>query len=141
MFDTRPFAISKILSKNDTGETGGHQAGMHIRKKEEILSFFPKLDKSIKNPRHKISFKDELNIKWPFSFIYYNNKFFGGTRNEFRLTGMTKYINSNNLKSGDKINLRHDGSGSYYISHTFKNEPKENSDVIVLGSDWVVVKI
>ena len=36
----RTNAVEKILSRNDTGETGGHQAGIHVPKKKEILSFF-----------------------------------------------------------------------------------------------------
>ena len=38
-------SISKILSANDTGETGGHQAGILVPKQEEILSFFPPLER------------------------------------------------------------------------------------------------
>ena len=34
-------AISKNLSANDTGETGGNRAGMLIPKTGEILTFFP----------------------------------------------------------------------------------------------------
>ena len=33
-------AISKILSSNDIGLTGTHQAGIHVPKEENILSFF-----------------------------------------------------------------------------------------------------
>ena len=40
--------ISKVLSANDTGETGGHQAGILIPKSEIILSFFPKLSSAKK---------------------------------------------------------------------------------------------
>lgn len=88
----RPKSISKILSLNDTGETGGHQAGILIPKGGDILQFFPELDADEKNPRISLYFIDEANQRWKFNFIYYNNKFFGGTRNEYRLTGMTEYI-------------------------------------------------
>ena len=90
---TRTNAIEKMLSRNDTGETGGHQAGILIPKKPEILSFFPSLNSEEKNPRLLITFHDHMGEQWSFYFIYYNNKFFGGTRNEYRLTGMTKYLN------------------------------------------------
>ena len=71
--------ISKVLSANDTGETGGHQAGILIPKSEIILSFFPKLSSAKKNPRVSIKFYDNYDKEWQFNFIYYNNKFFGGT--------------------------------------------------------------
>jgi len=42
-------AIKKVLSANDSGETGGHQAGILIPKNQDILSFFPVLGNSEKN--------------------------------------------------------------------------------------------
>ena len=50
--DAPPLAITKELSANDTGHTGGHQAGILIPKNSRILSFFPKLGTESKNPRH-----------------------------------------------------------------------------------------
>ena len=94
----RSAAITKELSRNDTGETGGHQAGMLIPRDPEILLFFPKLDPKEYNPRHRLVFRDPLGSKWTFSFIYYNNRFFGGTRNEYRLTCMTPFIRAHNLR-------------------------------------------
>lgn len=111
----RTSSVEKILSRNDTGETGGHQSGIHIPKKKEILSFFPTLGCSEKNPRFLLNFHDQFGKQWPFCFIYYNNKFFGGTRNEFRLTGMTRYMDAYNLKSGDTLTLSRDSDGIYYI--------------------------
>ena len=43
--EKKTLAISKELSANDTGATGGHQSGMVIPKDPQILSFFPPLDK------------------------------------------------------------------------------------------------
>jgi hypothetical protein len=41
----------KQLTANDTGETGAHQAGIHIPKSQkDLLSFLPPLDAS-KEPR------------------------------------------------------------------------------------------
>ena len=98
-------AVEKELSGNDTGETGAHQAGMHIPKGGEILAFFPPLSPELKNPRAVIDVVDETGKEWAFNFIYYNNKFFGGTRNEYRLTGMTDFIRAFNLKTGDVVVL------------------------------------
>jgi len=135
-------AISKTLSMNDTGETGGHQAGILIPKQKEILSFFPDLNKAEKNPREVITFNDLSSVKWPFSFIYYNNKFFDGTRNEFRLTGMTKFIKGNNIKAGDEITLNRNEGGQYFIQFT-KTKPasSDNGSTLKLGSEWRIVKL
>ena len=84
--------ISKKLSANDVGMNGNHQAGILIPKNREILSFFPYLGENEKNPRVNLKFTDPYGKDWIFSFIYYNNKFFGGTRNEFRLTRMTTFL-------------------------------------------------
>lgn len=81
--------IIKRLSGNDTGLTGGHQSGVYYPKTffqhtfPEILTtkemnptlpieecYFPDCDHTIR----------DLHVK------YYNNKFFGGTRNELRIT-------------------------------------------------------
>lgn len=107
--------IVKTLSANDTGESGGHQAGILIPKKGEILCFFPELDESKKNPRKPLVFFDEEGGIWKFSFIYYNNKFFGGTRNEYRLTGMTEYLREHDAHSGDVLELSRDDNGVHHI--------------------------
>ena len=130
--------IIKTLSANDVGVTNSHQAGMLIPKKKEILSFFPVLTNSIKNPRMRLSFLDDAGEVWKFNFIYYNNKFFGGTRNEFRLTGMTDYFKTKNLKEGDKISFEQI-DGIYYISHN-RYQEYEESEVLQLSDSWISIK-
>lgn len=137
----RPNAIRKELSANDTGETGGHQAGILVPKDPEILSFFPPLDGSQKNPRHKLVFIDGSGTKWEFSFIYYNNKFFGGTRNEYRLTCMTEFMRSHNLKVGDEIVLSRQEGARFGISFKRKHVPFSADGKLRLGSTWKVVAI
>lgn len=139
--NSRTNAIEKILSRNDTGETGGHQAGILIPKDKQILSFFPGLNNVEKNPRLTITFHDHMGEKWPFSFIYYNNKFFGGTRNEYRLTGMTKYIHANNLKSGDILTLFRDEHGTYSVKYQRESVYTTGSGPLKLSNTWKVVKI
>lgn len=139
---TRPEAIQKILSRNDTGETGGHQAGILIPKKGEILSFFPELGKEEKNPRSYIAFSDSFGEQWSFPFIYYNNSFFGGTRNEYRLTGMTRYLKAHNLKAGDVLTLIRDDNGFYSIEYSrLKVSPVTEEGVLKLGNSWKVIRI
>ena len=136
----KPKSISKILSSNDTGETGGHQAGILIPKGGDILQFFPELDEEEKNPRTSLYFIDEANQRWKFNFIYYNNKFFGGTRNEYRLTGMTEYIRQNNLKAGDSIVLSRDNAGILSIRGIHQHTGVASVPKLVITGTWKVVK-
>ena len=129
--------IIKVLSSNDTGETGGHQAGIHVPKRSELLTFFPQLPSNVKNPRTVLSLAESNGDRWSFSFIYYNNKFFGGTRNEYRLTGMTKYIKKHALKAGDEIHFSKDHNG-YKIDSTKKTI---SDGPLKLSGSWITVKI
>jgi type II restriction enzyme len=80
-----PIAFSKFITANDTGATGGHQAGFHIHKHSWKLFF--------NAPGEKGNNKDVfVKIKWQNDFetdsrfIYYGT----GTRNEYRLTRFGK---------------------------------------------------
>lgn len=138
--------ISKILSANDTGETGGHQAGLLIPKEERILSFFPTLDKTTLNPRVHLQFQDMEGKLWEFAFIYYNNKFFNGTRNEYRLTRMTKYVRQAGLRAGDEVVMRFRAAEGYSISYERESaktvtEKTKTGTVLRLGSGWRVIDL
>jgi len=133
----RPAAITKKLSANDAGETGGHQAGILIPKDEAILRFFPALDPREYNPRLHIRFTDTSGQAWTFAFIYYNNRFFGGTRNEYRLTCMTPFLRSHNLRAGDRLTLHRDGH-SYRITCRRAGD-QLTAGRIKLGSTWRVI--
>jgi hypothetical protein len=136
-------SVRKILSPNDVGETATHQAGMLIPKTGQVLDFFPALQKRIKNPRCTLTFIDKDGVtKWSFEFIYYNGKFFGGTRNEYRLTGMTAYVRSKNLKSGDAVELSKDGEGRLFISSRRRTQMKETEEgALILSPGWKVIRI
>lgn len=134
-------SLHKILSKNDTGETGGHQDGFHIPKTREALLFFPQLEEGARNPRAQIVFLDtESNEEWTFSFIYYNNKLFGGTRNEYRLTRVARYIKSKGLSSGDTVMLDRINS-KYVITHKQAAELSEGDGLLRLSGKKKVVYI
>ena len=134
-------SISKILSANDIGATGGHQAGILIPKDPRILGFFPKLDARHRNPRCHLLFRDDGAGKWEFAFIYYNNALFSGTRNEYRLTRMTRYIRDAGLEIGDEVILKHDEAGNYYVGYHRKNQTTlTTSGVLKLGSGWRVIQ-
>lgn len=94
-------AYSKFITPNDTGDTGGHQAGYHIHKNSWSLLF--------DSPGEKGANKDKfVTIKWQDDFetssrfIYYGV----GTRNEYRLTRFGKgfpFLNEDNV--GDLLVL------------------------------------
>ena len=136
------YTIRKTLTRNDAGETGSHMAGMHVPKEKEILSFFPDLTSRVKNPRYQLSFTDKSGCNWEFTFIYYNNKLFGGTRNEYRLTGMTRFIKNSNLSAGDTILLSKTRQGKYFINYSrIEKEIDITDEVLKLSNRWKVVKI
>lgn len=127
--------IEKKLSENDLGRTGSHQAGILVPKQKEILNFFPALNPKEQNPRRIIAFEDSSGRAWKFNYIYYNNRFFGGTRNEYRLTGMTKYLKESLLDPGDYVVLTKEDN-KYFIS----NKKLDQANVSVEG-DVIVIEI
>ena len=134
--------VEKKLSLNDVGATGAHQAGILIPKKGALLDFFPFLDSKANNPRTTISFEDEYGKVWCFSFIYYNNKLRGGTRNEYRLTGMTAYLKQVNAKENDVL-IFEKIDDDYYIKIKTDDDKyldDENIVSLVLDDKWKVIK-
>ena len=103
--------VCKTLSRNDLGYTGGHQAGILVPKEIIRLGFFPFLDSDEYNPRCDISFGFRGQLI-SFTFIYYNNRLHGnGTRNEYRITGMTKFFKENSCEPGDILKFSKDMNG------------------------------
>jgi hypothetical protein len=96
----------KRLSDNDVGTTNSHQAGFLIPKLFVREGLFEELTDEELNPRVRLKFRDLTDGTDIFlSYIYYNNKFFQGTRHEYRLTGLTRWIRNHGLKSGDTIQI------------------------------------
>lgn len=128
--------IYKNLSANDLGLTGGHQSGILVPKRLlDEVSFFPALSAREKNPRVKLTFQirnsDESLL---LNFIYYNSKFFGGTRNEYRLTGLSPYLRRIGASLGDNIKMS-ESHGKLYIEH----EAQEISSTprrLFLSGEW-----
>ena len=76
-----PIAFSKFITANDTGKTGGHQAGFYIHKHSWKL-FFDTLGEKGQNKDVLIKIKWQNDFETDSRFIYYGV----GTRNEYRLT-------------------------------------------------------
>lgn len=112
-------AFKKILSANDVGSTGAHQAGILIPKGESaLLEFLPRLDPSIKNPDTWLQCIDDDQEPQRFRFVYYNNKLHEprGTRNEYRLTWMTAWFKNLSAQAGDTFEISGEpGRYEYWI--------------------------
>jgi hypothetical protein len=117
----------KLLSENDVGATNSHQAGFLVPKLFVNDGLFEKLNNDELNPRLKLKFIDlGDNSTIYLSFIYYNNKFFSGTRHEYRLTGLTRWIKNHGLRSGDRIKISRIGKYDYTIA-VIKNSRRPRS--------------
>lgn len=106
-------SYEKILSANDTGGNGTHQAGILIPKSETgLLELFPHLDPATYNPSAYITVKGPDEARHELRFIYYNNKLHGrGTRNEYRLTCLTDFLRRQRSKPGDAFRITRDENG------------------------------
>jgi hypothetical protein len=135
--------ISKKLSANDVGTTGGHQAGILVPKSGKILEFFPSLDARFKNPRMTLVVRETNDgSRWEFNFIYYNNSFFGGTRNEYRLTCMTQYLRAIDARVGDDLVFSRNENGSIFVEcvRAAGNQATVNDQgILVLGGGWKII--
>ena len=120
--------FEKILSANDVGKTGSHQAGIHLKKSvAESLCTFQRLEK---NPRTIIRCTDPDDNFWDFTIIHYNNKFFGGTRNEFRMTHLSGFFRKWDCSEGETLRIGKDSSGIFYVE-IIKNQ---QDDLALPGS-------
>ena len=78
-------AFSKFIKPNDTGTTGGHQAGFHLHKNSWPLFFETPGEKGA-NKDHFVTIRWQDDFETESRFIYYGV----GTRNEYRLTRFGK---------------------------------------------------
>jgi Restriction endonuclease EcoRII, N-terminal len=126
----------KRLSENDVGTTNSHQAGFLIPKSLVRGGLFEKLSEAELNPRLRLKFRDLATREDFFpSYIYYNNKFFSGTRHEYRLTGLTKWIRESGLRPGDSIQVTKTDKFDYDITIIKKERrPKTLSE-----ESWVAL--
>lgn len=98
------FALEKVLSANDVGDTKSHQAGFLIPHKIIGNGMFPELKDDHLNPRMLVTLVEmDSGTEHLVNYIKYNNRKFGGTRYEYRLTGVKRVLNLNTLRAGDSI--------------------------------------
>ena len=124
----------KTLSANDVGTTGGHMGGILVPKGDgELLAFLPPLDPNVLNPSAWIECNTPDGTVLRLRFIYYNNRFHvpRGTRNEYRITWLTKFLRNAHAREGDAFEIsRTDGQDRYRIRviPVSRPEPVEDDD-------------
>jgi hypothetical protein len=113
-----PLEVRKVLSRNDLGLTGSHQAGVVVPRRAEILAFFPELDEAEKNPRQELIVRCERDgTLHRLLFIHYNGRRHQlSTRDEYRLTGLTRYLRAQDAIDGDLLALRRVAGARYSIA-------------------------
>lgn len=115
----------KVLTKNDAGETGGHQAGIVVpRQNKELIDFFPTLDLNQFNPDAWITCIDPEGEQWKMRYVYYNGKTFNppqSTRNEYRITYMTKFFSKWGAQAGDSVLFTSTSKQNAYMIQVKKN--------------------
>jgi hypothetical protein len=110
-------SVLKTLSDNDVGSTNSHQAGFLIPKEFVKNGLFEQLSDETLNPRLRLKLIDLSDGSELYcSYIYYNNRNFGGTRLEYRLTGLTRWIKNHGLRAGDVIQLSRTGLHNYSVN-------------------------
>jgi hypothetical protein len=106
----------KRLTDTDLGVTGSHQAGFLVPKRFVKEGLFDDFGGRELNPRRRLKFEDLSDGSDVYgNFIFYNNKLFGGTRLEYRLTGISRWIKDRGLRVGDSIEITRQESDSYTL--------------------------
>ena len=130
--------LRKILTANDVGRTGSHQAGIHVPK--SLLTYFPELDRTVLNPDCWLAV-DVAGETHRWRFIHYNNALVGaGTRDEYRLTHITSALRRLGASTGDVLDLARSGPKSYSCLLV---TPKQEVGALVLSKDgpWCLVRL
>ncbi|MHA7281981.1 EcoRII N-terminal effector-binding domain-containing protein [Arthrobacter sp. TMS2-4] len=139
---TWPAEVRKLLSANDLGLTGAHQAGITIPKNPDILGFFPPLDAAAYNPDFWMTVATpQTGEQWSLRFIYYNNKTHDqGTRNEYRLTHTTQMLRALSATAGDVLTFRRNGSGDIeVVLHDAEHPAAPTRTETILRNGWRMI--
>ena len=131
--------VRKLLSDNDLGLTGSHQAGIHIPK--SLLWFFPQLNGQILNPDCMLEIETKMGARFLSRFIYYNNRLVteSGTRNEHRLTRIVPALRSLGARPGDWLQFTRLDDSRYQIEIVLSGPQTGSNITITVSSGWQVV--
>ncbi|WP_245299005.1 EcoRII N-terminal effector-binding domain-containing protein [Pseudotabrizicola sediminis] len=109
--------FAKTLSANDVGTTGGHMGGILVPKGDgELLAFLPPLDPDTLNPSAWIDCITPEGETLRLRFVYYNNRLHApnGTRNEYRITYLTKFLREAGAREGDAFEISKQAEAAPY---------------------------
>lgn len=132
--------VQKTLSPNDMGDTGSHQAGIHVPK--ALLNFFPRLDESTLNPRSNLRLQSEQGLAGTCAYIHYNNKVVSdGTRDEYRITWIRSFLTECGARTGDTIEFTQIGESQYLVK-IVASDTRQLADAVVvdLAGGWKTVR-
>ena len=103
--DVRTLILDKVLSRNDIGATGSHQAAIVVapRWAREIA----RLDEESFNPSVELEVASAaLGGTWLWRLIHYNGRVAGGsTRDEYRLTNVGDFLRRTEPLPGQRLQL------------------------------------
>ncbi len=81
------------------------------------------------------------------NFIHYNGLVFGtSTRNEYRLTGLTRFLRDRSADVGDALNFSKSADGRYWIrliksdGQPVETEMSDADDMIQLSGTWKTIQ-
>lgn len=115
----------KTLSANDVGTTGGHMGGILVPRGDgQLLAFLPPLNPGVLNPDAWINCVTPDGEVLHLRFVYYNNKLHAptGTRNEYRITYLTKFLRDAGAKEGDTFEISKDDDVETYRIRVISRE-------------------
>jgi len=124
----------KTMSATDCGLTNTHQAGMFVPKDDALLRFMPRLDLAKENPEAKFVCIDPAGETWNFRYIYYNKRLFGtGTRNEYRITGTSKFIKKFEIRTNDELIFQLQAENLYRVEIAHQSNQPISNHVVLRG--------
>jgi hypothetical protein len=134
--------VQKLISANDIGLTGSHQAGIHIPK--TLTWFFPVLDEHTLNPDYWLTITTGYGDSHLSLYIHYNNKIVTekGTRDEFRITRIVPALRSAGASAGSVVEFARQSMDEYTLDVVQTDNRKSEDDPIVIdiSKPWKVIR-
>ena len=126
-------SFGKVLTANDTGKSGSHQAGIHIHKSQHaLIAMLPKLDPSTKNPSAWVVCRCADAQEWLVRYIHYNNKLHDavGTRDEYRLTHLARFLSKQGAGPGDLFQISKVEGVEWFEIRLIKGESRQDEGAL-----------
>lgn len=112
--------LEKTLSKNDTGETGGHQAGFNVLKKD--FPVFSEINLGVEKDSFGIEVQDSEGEYFDWNVRWYSSK------KEIHVTGCAGFYAKWRVKSGDVIRMEKISGTDYIVGISSSIEASTSED-------------